>query len=157
MTYIQAFSEGVTETKFWGLFVQCMACKLVMFGDSLIHHKCQASSMRHKPRHHPYCSTSRRVRARLGASLGDRAEPRALPSLRASPVPTEVDERDEGADQAEWSTSATNGNSQEVGAADAGNETEIIPPSNDIEVHYSSDDELPTVLEIMQSVSRSRA
>ena len=135
----RALAAGVSESRFWGMFVQCIACKSVTFRQESSHHECNAKtepSAAPNRRHHPYSSPPRRprgVRAKLGRLFGDSPELPILTSLRPSPVPTQRDETEYDQDSEDE------------------DDTEVIPASDEVEAPGSDDFELPSILQILDS------
>ncbi|KAJ3533282.1 hypothetical protein NMY22_g7399 [Coprinellus aureogranulatus] len=166
---VKVFGDGVPQDMFWGMFVQCIACKLVMFADCCSTHTCQhqlsnvSIDMDLSSRHHPYHPRPLRVSrfgSRFGRSIGDHPEVTRARSLRLSPVPTEVDHEDAD-DNLVAGSPATRGRrrqlveeeerevvyGEEVVVNPSGEETEVISPSDD----------LPSILEIFEQARSSRA
>ncbi|KAJ3505843.1 hypothetical protein NMY22_g17436 [Coprinellus aureogranulatus] len=169
---VKAFVDGIPEHLFWELFVQCITCKHIMFGDCGSNHICQcapsnvciSADLNTGRRHHPYRSRPNvisRIRSRMGQSLGDHPQ-EVVPtrSLRFSPVPTEVDLRtddDEAVPSSDRNQRLATEEAADIdveiefqNAVDrAGDETEVIPASSD-------DVELPSILQIFDATRRSR-
>ena len=70
--------RGVTEERFYALFVQCLACKEVMFREFFVtYHVC----LHHKSReYHPYRRSNRRIASRILSLSGDVPEQASSPA-----------------------------------------------------------------------------
>lgn len=86
--------QGVSETRFWDLFVQCLLCKAVVVREGFFSsHKCCIDHANpSQTRHHPYrvVSGRQRIDPQLEVFPGDLPQSSPLRSLRPSPAPTEI-------------------------------------------------------------------
>ena len=144
LAVVEKLAAGIPEAEFWEAFAQCIACRLVMFRECVMQHECLAFSSRKRKRGavHP---PTRRVQARLELSPGDVPEaPGGLRSLRRSATRARnslLDASTSGAVREEESTDD----------ADSGDETEIIPASDEVEAPLSSDFEFPSLIQVLES------
>ncbi|KAJ3501342.1 hypothetical protein NMY22_g18961 [Coprinellus aureogranulatus] len=86
---------GVSEARFWAIFVQCLVCKEVVLRDTMaISHHCNDRRRAAEGRAHPYLRRGRPTafQAHLESIPGDIPEDFQLFSLcPSSPAPTEVE------------------------------------------------------------------
>lgn len=135
-------SRGIPEARFWETFVQCLACKDVVFRDTMAaNHNCRDSpSKDNNRRHHPYSraykltSTLQPVLTMVPADVPEASLTRC-PLRARSPVPTEIDSEAEGP--------AQDGSETEP-------EDEVVRESSPLP-SLSSDFEMPSVLELMDA------
>ena len=151
LAVVEKLAIGIPEADFWEAFAQCIACKLVMFRECVMQHKCPGGSAERKRKRHAARPCTRRVQARLEFSPGDVPEtPSVLRSLRSSPI--------RSPSNSDW-TPMSNAATPEVniqdggstGEPDSGDETEIIPASDEVEAPLSSDFEFPSLLQVLES------
>ncbi|KAJ3543473.1 hypothetical protein NMY22_g3125 [Coprinellus aureogranulatus] len=144
---VKLLSEGMTESRFWATFVQCIDCKSVMLRDGIqAYHKCNPA-MRNRQRFWPYPmetgvvgepTVSERIRRfKFRRSRGDVPETRRLSSLRSSPTPTEIIPNPEEQPLEEKSDDCESDGLTEADAE--GSDDWVIPDA-------ASDNELPSSL-----------
>ena len=94
---MESLSAGMSEDRFWLTFVQCLACKQVVFRETMpISHKCEMGKEEadtHRYLHHypAFARVGQVVYAHLGMSPGDAPEQCSMSALRSSSLaPTEI-------------------------------------------------------------------